>query len=427
MNVLFVSEYEWFRSVVFDIHIVAEGLSLRGHRVYAIDYEFDGRSGARFGTREVRKASRVYPEAGIHLYRPGYVRLRLRRPSFAGLLPLEYASVALSHYAAMDRIIREKDVDVIVLYSALMNGLPAARLARKHGIPLVFRNIDMLHHLSASRLIRAATGFMERRVYPRADSLLALTPAYAGYLRSLGADESSVRTLPFPIDTGFFRPEADSPDLRRKWGIRGEDCVVAFVGALYRFSALGEFLRRFPVTLRRVPAAKLLIVGDGPLRAELDRIAGELDLGQRVIFTGRRPFSELPGLLSLADVCINAFPTAGPTANLFSAKVLQYMACGRATVSSALPGIMTALPREATGVIYADTVDRMAGEVAELLLSPDTRGRLGAMGIEYVRREHGLPAVASRFEGYLRDAVREKRATAEIAAGPASRGDGGHR
>lgn len=409
MNILFVCEYEWFKSVVFDIHVLAEGLSLRGHNVHVIDYEWDDRSQIRFKTSEVDNAARVYSEARVYLHRPGFIRLRLKRPGFAKCLPLEYFSTVITHHREIARVIREKDIDVIVLYSVLVNGLPAISLARQHNIPVVLRNIDMLHRVSSSSLKCKAIKFFEKRVYPRVDAFLALTPKYREYLISLGADGSRVELLLFPIDPEVFHPGADPGDIRQKWGIDAGDQVITFIGGLYRFGALNDFIRSFHEVIKEAPRARLLIVGDGLARPELEKTVMELGLSGKVIIAGNQPFQDMPKYVNLAALCINAFPTTGFTRDLFSAKIVQYLACGKATVSSALPGISTLIPEKKCGVIYADSIGDMVREVVKLLKSPEQRAKLGEAGLKYVRKAHHQDIIIGQFEEALERAIAGKR------------------
>ena len=80
MNILFVHEIDWLRKVVFEIHTLSELLSRRGHRVYAIDYESMWKKEHAFDfgslkTRTVDGVSRAYPDASVHLIRPGFVKI----------------------------------------------------------------------------------------------------------------------------------------------------------------------------------------------------------------------------------------------------------------------------------------------------------------------------------------------------------------
>jgi glycosyltransferase involved in cell wall biosynthesis len=244
---------------------------------------------------------------------------------------------------------------------------------------------------------------MEKRVYPRVDMLLALTPKYAEYLIRMGGDRSKVELLVFPIDIELFNSNSECLDLRARWGIRPSDKAIVFVGTLYEFSGLGDFIRKFPAVLKEVPEAKLVIVGDGPLRPSLDKIVDELNLRNHVAITGYQPFADMPRYIGMATMCLNVFPITERTKDIFSAKIIQYLACGKATVSSSLPGITTLI---SSGVVYAENTDRMVEEVVSLLKSPEKRDLLGQAGRKYIEDSHSHTKVILRLENALQRIVR---------------------
>jgi glycosyltransferase involved in cell wall biosynthesis len=401
MNILFVSEYDWLESVVFDLHMLSEGLSLLGHQVYAIDREWGIGSRFRFRTREIKDVARAFPEG----------RVLLRRPGFMNFPGLGLLSTALTHYWEIKKIIRERKIDVIVLYAVLVSGLQSVYLAKKLNIPIVFRCLDIVHNLRPSPIARMATRILERRVYSKVDSVLAISPGYSEYVKSMGAPGSKVRLLLFPIDTGSFGPAVDCSGIRQKWGLNEKDQIVIFVGVLYEFSGLSDFIRQFPDVIRQVPEAKLLIVGDGPLRPELERIIAELGLKERIIITGYQPFETMPQYINTAAICINPFPITDLTKYIFSGKIIQYLACGKATIATPVPGMTTLIPGESCGVIYADSAAGMAREVVQLLKSSERKQQLGQAGLDYVQRAHDAEKVTRQLEAFLEEVIKEKRDT----------------
>ncbi|MDZ4230494.1 MAG: glycosyltransferase, partial [Dehalococcoidales bacterium] len=326
MNILFVHEVDWLKKVVFDIHFLAEGLSLLGHRVYAVDYEdtwqrngFSGLESLR--TREIDGVSRAFSGASVCLRRPGFIKVPV----------LSRISAAFTHYLAIRETINEKKIDAIILYSVPTNGLQTIRLARKFNLPLVFRSIDILNMLVPNPVLRPLTRLLEKRVYSGVDAVLPNTPQYLNYVLSTGIDKSKVRYLPFPIDTDLFHPSVDSSEVRQKCGYKETDPVIVFIGTLFHFSGLDDFIRHFPQVLKEVPEAKLLIVGDGPQRPGLEQIITELGLESKVTITGFQPYQTMPQYINLAAICINTFTINEDTMDVFPAKMMQYAACGKPT------------------------------------------------------------------------------------------------
>jgi len=412
MNILFVHEVDWLNKVVLDFHNLAESLSHLNHKVYAIDYENAWKRNGFFSlgsleTREYDGISRAVPDSPVSLRRPGFIRI----PGISRL------SAGCTHYLEIQRTIREKNIDVIVLYSVPTNGLQTIRSARKYGVPVVFRSIDILHELVPYLILRPATKFLERQVYSRVDAILAITPNHARYVIGMGAPESRVKLLPLPIDTGIFRPSVDSSEVRQKWGYGEKEKIIVFIGTLFRFSGLDDLIRKFPRVIEEIPEARLLIVGDGPQRPELENIIREMGLEGRVIITGFEPYQTMPQYINLATVCVNPFLYTEATRDIFPGKIIQYIACGKATVATPLLGIKALIPDESRGVIYAENASEMAEKVVDLLKSAERREKLGQAGLEYVRRTHDQSVIARQLEAELLEIIKKnpEKATSKQA------------
>ena len=349
-------------------------------------------------TKEVAGVARALSGASVCLRRPGFIKI----PGLSRL------SASLTHYLEIQRTIREKNIDIVILYSVPTNGLQTIRLARKFKVPVAFRSIDILHQLVPYPALRPATKFLERRVYSNVDAILAITPNHARYVISMGAAESKVKLLPLPIDTNIFHPSVDCSEVRQKWELGEKDQVVVFIGTLFEFSGLDGFIRQFPQVIETIPEAKLLIVGDGPQRPKLERIITELGLGKQVIITGFQPYPTMPQYISLATVCINPFLNTDATKGIFPGKIIQYIACGKATVATPLLGITALLPDESHGVIYANSVGDMAREVVGLLESAEHRQRLGQAGLDYVKQTHDQQKIAHQLEAELVEIIKKK-------------------
>jgi len=408
MNVLFIHEIDWLKKVVFELQSLAELLSLRGHQVYAIDYENSWGNNSHFSlgslkTKEYNNVSRAFAGASVTLRRPGFIKI----PGLSRL------SAAFTHYVEINKTIKEKNIDVIVLYGVPTNGLQTVHLAKKFNIPVVFRSIDILGQLTPYSALRPATRFFERRVYPGVDMILALTPDLSRYVVNLGAEEAKVHVLPALVDTDLFRPAINSSELLQKWGLDENDRIIVFIGTLFDFSGLDILIRRFPEILERIPRVKLLIVGDGSQRPALENIITRLGLQKKVIITGFQPYQTMPQYINMAAVCINPFLTNDITRDIFPTKIVQYLACARPVIATPLPGMVAITPGEEQGVLYAENADDMSNKIISLLQSSEHMQRLGQAGLDYVLRVHSHEKVVEQLENRLEEAIREKRSRSE--------------
>ncbi|MFC2039046.1 glycosyltransferase [Chloroflexota bacterium] len=403
MNILFIHEVNWLGKVVFDIHSLAESLSVRGHDVYAIDYENtwhrDNRSDlGSLKTREFTSISRALKGSSVCLRRPGFIKI----PGISRL------SVAVTGYFEIRRIIAEKQIDAVMLYSVPTTGLQTIALARKYGIPVLFRSIDVLNQLVPVPMLRPITKMLEKRVYSEVDMILSLTPGLTKYVTNLGADEGKVRLLLMPVDTDIFNTSVSTDKVREKWKFAADDKIVLFMGTLFDFSGLDHYIPRFKQITEKIPTAKLLIVGDGPQRSKLEDLISRLDLGKKVIITGFEPYEMMPQYINLASVCINTFNINDTTRDIFPGKTVQFLACGKPLVATTLPGMVAVIAGESEGIVYANSPDDMIAKTISTLDAPEESAQIGRAGLAYVKRVHSYDNIASQLEERIEEAIKNK-------------------
>ncbi len=404
MNILFIHEVDWLNKVVFDIHNLSELLSLRGHKVYAIDYEatWSRSNSLDFGSLKTKgfdRICRASQGASVCLRRPGFIKI----PGLSRL------SAGFTHYLEIHKIVKEKNIDVVVLYSVPTNGLQSIYLAKMFHIPVVFRSIDMVNQLVPHSLLRPITRIIEKIVYSKVDMILTITPKLSNYVISMGAKADKVKLLPIPVDTNLFYPSSDFYDIRKKWGFAEKDQIVVFMGTLFEFSGLDGLIREFHEVVEQIPQGKLLIIGDGPQRSKLEEIIDELNMREQVIITGFQPYETMPQYINLATICVSPFLSNNVTRDIFPSKIAQYLSCGKAVISTSLPGMVAVISGERDGVIYTSSVNDMTREIVSLLKSADRRHKLEHAALNYANQMHRHEAITRQFETTLEEAITRKR------------------
>lgn len=399
MNILFVHEVDWFRKVVFEIHSLPELLSSLGHNVFVVDFGslHDRRHVFDFDTlrtKEFNDVSRAHVGSSVELIRPGVIKA----PFF------DRASAFFTHYVGIERVIREKEIDAIVLYSVPTNGLQTITLARKYGVPMIFRSIDVLHMLVTRKLLRPLVFSLEKWVYVHANRILTLSPKLTDYVIRMGADRDKVELLPFGVDMKKFTPSVDTRELRGKLGIAKDDKVIVFIGTLFEFSGLDLYLGQFPAVLKEFPEAKLVIVGGGALLEKLKRLVADLRLTENVILTGFQPFDMMPQYINLADICINTFIVNMTTRDIIPGKIMQYLSCAKPVLATPLPGMVSLLSGPEQGVIYAN-INEFEENTLKILKDSDTARVIGKNGHRYVEHNHDERKIARRLDMILNQII----------------------
>ena len=187
------------------------------------------------------------------------------------------------------------------------------------------------------------------------------------------------------VDTRLFRP---GPQMSGK-----DSVTVLHVGRLSYEKNVDLLLRAFARVAERHPAARLTIVGDGPDRAALTRLAGELGLNGRVHFTGFVPHEQLPALYQAAGL----FATAS-TIETQGLVVLEAMACGLPVVGVDALALPEAVHHGVNGLLApAGDEALLAQRLARLVADASLRRRMGVTS-RRLAEAHSLERVAAQYE-----------------------------
>ena len=274
------------------------------------------------------------------------------------------------------REIREEfPFDVIDAEFFWPDGPAAALLAKALGVPFSVkaRGSD-IHYWGA----RPGIGEQIVAAGRSADGLLAVSAALAADMAGLGMPAEKIRVHYTGIDLAAFRP-VDRAAAKAALGVSGPLLVTAG-GLLER---KGQALAI--AALQAIPGATLLLVGDGPDRARLERLAADLP----VRFLGVRPHDELPGLLAAADVMV--LPTAAEgLANVW----VEALACGTPVVTSDVGGARELIDDPAYGRLVPRDPAAIAAAINEILGDPPAQeaARKGALRFGWERNGAELAA-----------------------------------
>ncbi|MDQ3150889.1 MAG: glycosyltransferase [Actinomycetota bacterium] len=304
------------------------------------------------------------------------------------------------------------DVVVMRCFNAEVLGRVAAVLCN------VSRTVIWLHHCSDITPRGRVQRLTERLLGP-------VTSAYYGvafgqlpyFTDELGYPLSKVRVIRNGTDPVKFRyvpvPPRDSA-LAESLGLRPEHAVVGIVAVMRPEKDHITFLHAARLVHERVPQSRFLIVGDGPLRPELARLASELGIADSVIFAGSR--SDVADLLALIDV----FALTSRT-ECFPMALLEAMAIGRPAVCTAVGGVPEILDEGVTGHAVAPGDARALAEwLVALLLDPAGARTMGAAARARVESEFTLMRSVHDAERTLEETAGRVRHQARTSKGSGS-------
>ncbi len=233
-------------------------------------------------------------------------------------------------------------------------GTAGQRLARNHSIPLVLEvNSPLAYEEQKYRggsVLRPLSRWVERRSWHGADLLVAVSQALCSHFEDARVKRGKVEILPNAVDTTRFRPEVDDAPLRCRLKPDGR-FVVGFVGSFKAWHGVGFLLEAFTRLRDKDASYHLLLVGDGPMRADLEAETLRLGLQEAVTLVGNVPHEEVPQYLALMDVAVAPYPAVEDF--YFSPlKLFEYMAGSRAVVASRIGQVAEVIADGLTGLLY---------------------------------------------------------------------------
>ncbi|KAA2256555.1 glycosyltransferase family 4 protein [Solihabitans fulvus] len=211
---------------------------------------------------------------------------------------------------------------------------------------------------------------------------------------------AALEHLPSGVDTEVFRPDpVGRAEIRVRHGL-GDRPVVVCVSRLVSRKGQDMLVRALPTIRRQVPDAVLLLVGDGPVRPRLERLASACGVSEHVVFTGAVPWSELPAHYSAGDVFAMPCRTRGRGLDVEGLGIvyLEASAAGLPVVAGSSGGAPETVRDGVTGnVVDGEDVAEIATAVGRLLSDPGQAAKMGQAGREWVSDNWRWDDMAARL------------------------------
>jgi glycosyltransferase involved in cell wall biosynthesis len=277
-------------------------------------------------------------------------------------------SLALGAASALRQLRREGfDFDVIDAHYFYPDGVAAALLSRWFDRPLAITargsDLNQIGEFAwPRRQMRWAT--------ERASACIGVSTPLVDILRGWGVPAEKLLRLRNGVDTERFRP-LPVAESRERLGLQGAPLILA-VGNLVTHKGQGLVIEALAQIRQARPQARLVLVGEGPARAQFEAQARSLGVAEAVSFAGAVPNAELLHWYSAADVMVLASEREG-WANV----LLESMACGTPVVASSVGGSPEVVARPEVGrVVESRSPAAFAQAIESVLASPADRAEV---------------------------------------------------
>lgn len=216
--------------------------------------------------------------------------------------------------------------------------------------------------------------------------------------------DSMVKIAP-GIDTAHFIPQPDSMQKRITLGLENKKIIIS-VGRLVHRKGQDKLIEAMPQILQSVPNAYLLLVGEGPYRSHLEKLANKLSLNESITFVGRILYDKLPNYLSAADVFVMPSRSRffGLEVEGLGIVYLEASACGIPVIAGNSGGAPDAVLEGVTGLCVNGTdISQIANAVIEICSDAGRASQMGSAGRNWIVDQWRWEIWSKEFNSLLVD------------------------
>jgi len=307
----------------------------------------------------------------------------------------------------LNKILEEIDYagfDVHLNYNTLVSGYYVARRLKSVGINTIYDLADNLPEMIRNSpqikpVLRPLGQLIGSIMVHRNIAISAKTVCTTDRLKDLyHIPQSKFELISNGVDTELFQNRS-SPQLRKRLAIEA-DFIVGYVGVLREwidlepvFTALSRLSRNSSLNI------KMLVVGEeGGLEKTRD-LARKYEVSDKVIFAGTVPYTQIPEYISCMDVCLLPYKAGAPFADTtLPLKLFEYMACGKAVISSNMTG---APPAFRDKILYASNEGEYQDRLMTLHSDQRLRQKMGMAGRQLVEQGYSWSESSLRLERVL--------------------------
>ena len=386
-----------------------KGLQARGHRVSCLS--LDGRAVMDVPDVSRPRAARSIRE-GLSATKPFLsVESAVRRLQQGLRLPYFAFFDSFRFYEACLRVL--PSADLCHEHHGLF-GVGTALACRRLGIPYVLTfDADQLleKELKGAPLrgIHRVVAQWETKLSLRlANKVICVSNAARRNLNSRwGLRSEKIEVLPNGVDLQLFGSHADPRSVRQEWGLDGGPIVI-FVGGFQIWHGIDFLAESFSRVVEAVPNARLLLVGDGPMRPSVEQTISNVGLESSVRITGLVPQQRVPAILAASDVAVLPYPRLPQEMWFSPLKLYEYMAAGKAIVATRSGQIEEVLRDQENGVLTEPgDVETFAKAIVSLINDPARRSKLGENALQQARQSHSWEHYVDRLEAIYRQTLKE--------------------
>lgn len=267
----------------------------------------------------------------------------------------------LAEFWALLKLIKKTKPHIIHAHWLLPQGLVTALVNKITGIPFVVT----IHGGDIYGMQGRFASALKSYVLKKAARVTVVSKDIQKTITEKYGSDIQTEVLPMGVDSSLFHPDKNDPRLRERFGITGT--FLLYIGRLSEKKGVAFLLKALPILLKKYSDFKLIIVGTGELRRELEKEAAGLNLQEKVIFAGALPNKELPSYFASADIFIGpSIIVEGGDTEGFGLTFVEAAMSGCIVVGTNVGGISDIIQDGETGFLIPE---KNSTAIAETLIT----------------------------------------------------------
>lgn len=356
MKILVVQESDWENNGPHQSHHLVERLLQKNHEIRIIDFKIRWNETPDIGIINPRKERMVEPK----IIKDSYIKVIT--PSLIRIPILDYLSSLYYQKKELNLQFNDFKPD-IVIGLGIINSRLALSICQNMSIPFVYFVIDVLHRLVPQKQFQFFAKFVESSIMKNSNYVLSINEKLQDYTVAMGAPVDKTEVLSAGVDLNLYN-NANGKKIRADCGFEDKDVILFFMGWFYNFSGLQEAVVQ--IYEGADESIKLLLIGKGDARLELEKLVSALNLESRVKIVDWVDFSKIPDYIAASDFCILPSHKNEIMNDIVPIKMYEYLASGKPVISTELDGIMKEFGYE-NGVHYIKNPAELIPAVVEIM------------------------------------------------------------
>lgn len=289
-------------------------------------------------------------------------------------------------YKKFSRILKNKKYDFIYERYAIFSWV-GVKAAKRSNIPILleinYTSYTPLYR-KRSALLKPLAHWIDKRIFSEVNRFVAVSTYLKDHLVELKVLAEKVIVLTNAADPDIFRPNISGDKIREKYNIQDKR-VIGFSGGFYPWHGLDLLIEAFIDLKKEYEDIVLLLIGEGPLKEQLEKKVNEFNVAKQVIFAGKVDHDKLPEYIAAFDIAVM------PDSNDYGSpmKVFEYMAMGKSVVAPRLGPLEDGIKHGETGSLFKQQDKKeLIRVLTDLIIRKDIREKIGNAGRENILQNH---------------------------------------